>query len=320
MLTTSVERAAAALRRGGLAAIPTETVYGLGADAEDDAAVRRIFEVKGRPADHPVIVHVRLDDVATWAAELPPAAETLAAACWPGPLTLLLRRSDRVSDVVTGGRKTVGLRVPAHPVAQQLLGMTGGGIAAPSANRFGRVSPTTAHHVLDDLGPLLDEQRDVVLDGGPSPVGIESTIVDCTTDPPQLLRPGGIPSEDVERILDRTVARASGSSRAAGMLAAHYAPAAAVVLVKDGRAADIRATTLAAAGRRVTVLDLTDDLVRYAHDLYGRLRQADAAGYEVVVAVVPPPIGLGHAIGDRLRKAATGSPEDLGPDLGPENA
>ncbi|CAN5812545.1 L-threonylcarbamoyladenylate synthase [soil metagenome] len=320
VLTTDVGRAATALRTGGLVAMPTETVYGLGADAEDEVAVRRIFEVKGRPVGHPLIVHVRLEDVASWVADLPPAANALAAVCWPGPLTLLLRRSARVSDVVTGGRDTVGLRVPGHPVAQQLLERVGTGIAAPSANRFGRVSPTTAQHVLDDLGPFLDPARDVVLDGGPSPVGVESTIVDCTTDPPQLLRPGGIPTEDVERILDHALAPAAGEVRAAGMLAAHYSPHAEVVLVDDTRVADERAVELVAAGRRVSVLDLSDDLVAYAHELYARLRLADAEGHDVVVAVLPRPAGLGHAIRDRLMKAAAGSPRTFRSPVTTENA
>lgn len=320
MLTTDVDRAAAALRQGALVALPTETVYGLGAAAEDEAAVRRIFEVKGRPVGHPLIVHVRLDDVASWVADVPPAASALAAACWPGPLTLLLHRSARASDAVTGGRDTVGLRVPAHPVAQQLLERVGTGIAAPSANRFGRVSPTTAQHVLDDLGPFLDPARDVVLDGGPSPVGVESTIVDGTTDPPQLLRPGAIPTEDIERILDGSLSAATGEMRAAGMLAAHYAPRAEVVLVADPCAAEAQAIDLTAAGRRVSVLDLADDLVAYAHGLYARLRQADADGDDVVVAVLPPPVGLGHAIRDRLTKAAAGSARSFRSPVNTENA
>lgn len=305
VLTGDVERAVRALVAGGLVAVPTETVYGLGADAGDDVAVRRVFEVKQRPVDHPLIVHVRLDDVGAWAAELSSAAEALAAACWPGPLTVLVRRSARVSDVVTGGRDTVGLRVPAHPVAQALLERSGRAIAAPSANRFGRVSPTTARHVLDDLGSVLDPARDVVLDGGPTPVGVESTIVDCTTDPPQLLRPGAIAAEDVERILGRALDTPQGPARAAGMLGTHYAPRAAVVLVDDARSAEDRAAALAADGRRVSVLDLSDDLVRYAHELYARLRQADDDGDDVIVAVLPEPRALGHAIRDRLQKAAT---------------
>ena len=235
---------------------------------------------------------------------MPPAAATLAAACWPGPLTLLLPRSAAVPDAVTGGRDTVGLRAPAHPLTQRLLTVTGLGIAAPSANRFGRVSPTTAQHVVDDLGPYLDPARDVVLDGGPAPIGVESTIVDCTTDPPQLLRPGGIPTEDVERLLDLALGAATGPSRAAGMLASHYAPRAEVVLVPDRAAADAQAAAFEHAGQRVAVIDHGADLVGYARDLYAELRAADDAGVERIVAVLPPPHGLGHAIRDRLLKAS----------------
>jgi len=279
-------------------------VYGLGADASNPVAVARIFAVKDRPPGHPLIVHIDPAWLAEWADDVPAAAATLAATCWPGPLTMLLPRSARVPDAVTGGRDTVGLRAPAHPMAQRLLTATGLGIAAPSANRFGRVSPTTAQHVLDDLGPHLDPARDAVLDGGPAPIGIESTIVDCTTDPPQLLRPGGIPTEDVERILDLALGAATGPSRAAGMLASHYAPRARVLLVPDRSAADRQAETSERAGRRVAVIDHGADLVGYARDLYADLRAADAAGVDDVVAVLPPAHGLGHAIRDRLTKAA----------------
>lgn len=263
-----------------------------------------MFAVKDRPVGHPLIVHILpawLDD---WATDVPDHARLLAGACWPGPLTLLLRRSARVPDAVTGGRDTVGLRAPAHPLTEQLLSMTGLGIAAPSANRFGRVSPTTARHVVDDLGPYLDPARDVVLDGGPSPIGVESTIVDCTVDPPQLLRPGGIATEDVERLLDLGLAAAAGPSRAAGMMASHYAPRAQVRLVNDAATAAREAAALRADGHRVVVMDHGDDLVTYAQRLYADLRDADAAGAERVVAVLPPPRGLGHAIRDRLAKAA----------------
>jgi len=303
-VTTDVGLAVDRLVAGGLVAIPTETVYGLGADADDAAAVDRIFAVKDRPRGHPLIVHIAADALDDWAAEVPPTAALLAAACWPGPLTLLLARAARVLDVVTGGRDTVGLRVPAHPMTQELLARSGRGVAAPSANRFGRISPTTARHVVDDLGPFLDPARDVVLDGGPSPIGVESTIVDCTTDPPQLLRAGGIPTEDVERLLDAVVADATGPSRAAGMLASHYAPRAAVALVADRRAADGAAAELERAGHRVVVIDHGDDLVTYARRLYAELRDADASGADRIVAVLPPPRGLGHAIRDRLTKAA----------------
>lgn len=305
-MTTDVGIAVERLRAGGLVAIPTETVYGLGADAEHAEAVARIFAVKGRPRDHPLIVHLpdaaSLDD--GWAVAVPAAARVLAATCWPGPLTLLLRRGPRVIDAVTGGRDTVGLRVPAHPLTERLLRDSARAVAAPSANRFGRVSPTTAAHVAADLAPFLDPARDVILDGGPSPVGVESTIVDCTTDPPQLLRPGGIAREDVERLLDLAVADATGPSRAAGMLASHYAPAATVELVEDAGAAAARADVHRRAGRDVFVLDPGDDLVAAARDLYARLRAADEVGTEVVVAVLPHPGGLGHAIRDRLIKAA----------------
>jgi L-threonylcarbamoyladenylate synthase len=299
-----VSVAAERLRAGGLIAIPTETVYGLGADASSPSAVARVFDVKGRPADHPLIVHIAPSWLGDWAATVPPAAAVLTDACWPGPLTLLLPRAARVLDAVTGGRDAVGLRAPAHPLTERLLAITGLAIAAPSANRFGRVSPTTAEHVIDDLGPFLDPARDAVLDGGPSPIGVESTIVDCTTDPPQLLRPGGIPTEDVERLLDLGLATASGPSRAAGMLASHYAPRAQVVLVSDRRAADDQAATFERGGLGVAVVDHGEDLVAYARELYAELRAADADGADRIVAVLPPARGLGHAVRDRLTKAA----------------
>jgi L-threonylcarbamoyladenylate synthase len=307
LVTTDVSRAVECLTRGGLVAIPTETVYGLGADADDADAVARIFAVKDRPVDHPLIVHIRdARELGAWAAEVPAPAELLAATCWPGPLTVLLPRAARVLDAVTGGRDSVGLRAPAHPLTQELLARAGRGIAAPSANPFGRVSPTTAPHVLADLGDALDPARDVILDGGPSPIGVESTIVDCTTDPPQLLRPGGIPREDIERLLDVGLAPAAGPSRAPGMLAAHYSPAATVVLAGDRRHADEVIAGFEASGLRTRMLDFGDDLVEYARGLYQSLRDADAAGVERVVAVLPPPRGLGHAIRDRLQKAAAG--------------
>ncbi len=226
-----ITTAVAVLRRGGLVAFPTETVYGLGADAGNEAALRHLYAVKGRPADHPVIVH--LADAAAltdWAAEVPTTARALADACWPGPLTLVLRRNARVPDAVTGGRPTVGLRVPDQPVALALLRAFGGGIAAPSANRFGRVSPTTAADVRADLGTDVD----CVLDGGPCRVGVESTIVDCTGPDPVIARLGGIPRETVEAVLGRPVAVADrGAIAAPGTLPAHYAPRARVHLVAD---------------------------------------------------------------------------------------
>lgn len=304
VITTEVDRAADAIRAGGLVAIPTETVYGLAADATNAAAVRRIFDVKGRPGDHPLIIHLAsAADVDAWARDVSGAARRLIDAAWPGPLTVIVPRTARALDEVTGGRDTVGLRVPAHPLTLDLIERTGA-LAAPSANRFGSVSPTTAQHVLDDLGGRLDPGRDVILDGGACPVGVESTIVDCAVDPPQILRAGGVPVEDVLALLGGEVAAVSGPSRASGMLASHYAPRCAVRLVDDID----DAVALRAGTPRSEILDLTDDLARYAHELYGRLRDADARGVGTVIAVLPPPVGLGHAIRDRLMKAAAPRP------------
>lgn len=297
---TSVDGALEILRGGGLVAIPTETVYGLAGDASNEAAVRRIFAAKGRPADHPLIVHVAApEQLPDWAASVPPAAAVLAGTCWPGPLTLLVPKAAHVLPVVTGGRPTVGVRVPAHPLTTELLARFGGGLAAPSANRFGKVSPTTAAHVAGDLGELVD----YVLDGGACPVGVESTIVDCTVVPPQILRPGGIGSEEIAALLGGELAPAGGPSRAPGMLASHYAPSARVVLVDD--AAEAAEAQAAAGGvNGAWILDRSDDLVGYARSLYADLRAADERGVSVVVAVLPPAHGLGHAIRDRLTKAA----------------
>jgi len=309
-----VAHAAEVLRAGGLVAFPTETVYGLGAHAGQPAALARVFAVKGRPPDHPLIVHLApgldLDD---WALDVPPAARALAAACWPGPLTMVLRRHPRVDPVATGGRDTVGLRVPAHPVAQDLLARVGGGVAAPSANRFGRVSPTTAAHVRADLG----EDVDVVLDGGPCAVGVESTIVDLTVEDPVVLRHGGVPVEVLEAVLGRPVGRhAAGPARAPGMLAAHYAPSARVVLCADADQAAARAGRERAAGQRVRVLDPRVDATAWAHALYGWLRDADVADLDVLVVVPPPEEGLGVAVADRLRRAAVGSGGEVSPPTG----
>ncbi|MGZ4740881.1 MAG: L-threonylcarbamoyladenylate synthase [Ilumatobacteraceae bacterium] len=292
-----IDRALRVLRGGGLVAIPTETVYGLAADASNAAAVQRIFAVKGRPVAHPLIVHLAsAEQLAEWAATIPPAAALLADECWPGPLTLLVPRATHVLDVVTGGRSTVGVRVPAHPLTLELLAKFGGGLAAPSANRFGRVSPTTAEHVRADLG----DDVDFVLDGGPCPIGVESTIVDCTVDPPQVLRPGGIPNEDIVALLSDALGAAGGPSRAPGMLASHYAPRCHVLLVASLQDAQ----RLAADRPGVEILD-DRDLARYAHTLYSRLRDADDRDVDTVIAVMPPAVGLGHAIRDRLTKAAS---------------
>lgn len=297
MTGSSIERALEILRNGGLVAIPTETVYGLAGDASNEAAVRRIFEAKGRPADHPLIVHVAAaEQLADWAATVPTAAAVLADTCWPGPLTLLVPRAVHVLSVVTGGRDTVGIRVPAHPLTTELLTRFGGGLAAPSANRFGKVSPTTAAHVIADLGSRVD----YVLDGGACPVGVESTIVDCSVEPSQILRPGGISSEEISELLNGALATADGPSRASGMLVSHYAPSARVVLADTVG----EATAVAARTPGAWILDHSDDLITYARNLYADLRSADERGVQTIVAVMPAAHGLGHAIRDRLTKAA----------------
>lgn len=315
LISTDVELAVTRLRAGGLVAMPTETVYGLAADARDADAVARIFAVKGRPSDHPLIVHLgEPDQLDRWATDVPDAARVLAATCWPGPLTMLLRRHPGVHDVVTGGRPTVGVRVPSHPVAADLLGRFGSGLAAPSANRFGRVSPTSAMHVVEDIGHLLDPDRDLVLDGGSSVVGVESTIVDLTIDPPQVLRSGAITEDDLTRILDAPVDEGRGPSRTSGMLTSHYAPECAVHAVEDREAAERLAGRLRTSGSKVAVLDRADDPVGAARALYADLRDADRAGVDALVVVLPPAVGIGLAVRDRVTKAAAsrGSPSRRG--------
>ncbi|MEQ1872178.1 MAG: L-threonylcarbamoyladenylate synthase [Ilumatobacteraceae bacterium] len=292
-----IDRALQVIRDGGLVAIPTETVYGLAADAMNPEAVARIFEVKARPTDHPLIVHVATpEQLGDWARAIPPTAVRLAETCWPGPLTLLVHKAEHVLPVVTGGRDTVGVRVPAHPMTTELLSRFGGGLAAPSANRFGGVSPTTADHVRADLGGLVD----FVLDGGPCPIGVESTIVDCTVEPPQILRPGGISEDEIARILGAGLSAPEGPSRAPGMLAAHYSPRARVLLAESRADAD----SIAAETNDSWILDHPNDLATYARSLYGDLRAADDRGVRCVIAVLPAAAGLGHAIRDRLIKAA----------------
>jgi L-threonylcarbamoyladenylate synthase len=293
---SDIERAVDILRAGGIVAIPTETVYGLAADASNPDAVARIFAVKGRPANHPLIVHIAsADHLGRWTVTIPPSAAVLAEACWPGPLTLLVPRAAHVLDVVTGGLPTVGVRVPAHPLTLELLARFGGGLAAPSANRFGRVSPTTADHVRTDLG----DDVDLVLDGGPCTVGVESTILDCTVDPPQVVRPGGISAEEITTLLDMSLGDMTGPSRAPGMLESHYAPHCRVLLAESVA----EARQLAAADPGAEIL-ADGDLAHYAHTLFSRLRDADDHGVKTVIAVLPPAAGLGHAIRDRLTKAA----------------
>ncbi len=316
--SVAIRRAARILQAGGLVAFPTETVYGLGADASNARAVRRIFEAKHRPPDHPVIVHLRdAGEVAQWAREIPPASELLMQRFWPGPLTLILKRAPGVLDEVTGGQDTVGLRVPSHPIAQQLLRAFAGAIAAPSANRFGRISPTTAAHVQEELGDTVD----MVLDGDACTVGIESTIIDLSAGRLRLLRPGGIARAELEGVLHAAVDLASdGAPRASGTLAAHYAPTARMLLVEADElegavrrhAADNGIAVLARRplppGIEVPLWRrAADDARSYAHDLYATLRELDRWGCTLLIVEAPPPGPEWEAVRDRLQRAATGS-------------
>ena len=295
---SDIRQAATLLRDGGVIGMPTETVYGLAALASNEEAVRRVFDIKGRPYDHPLIVHLSpTEDLSQWG-HFNSDATALAQAFWPGPLTLLVPRTARVPDWVTGGRDTVAIRVPNHPVAESLLELVADGVVAPSANLFGKVSPTEAKHVFNDLGKLVD----YILDGGPSEHGVESTIVECI-DTPTILRPGSISKDDIEAVLHISMQADTGESRAPGMLTSHYAPNARVVLVETIEELRNQTSELSISGTRCISLHF-DSVQEYAFRLYASLRQADETGVDVVVALLPPDQGLGVAIRDRLRKAS----------------
>lgn len=310
--TLSLEQAAAILAGGGLVAFPTETVYGLGADAANEAAVAKIFRLKGRPADHPLIVHLpSAAGLGRWAAEVPESARRLAAAFWPGPLTLILKRQAWVSDAVTGAQATVGLRVPAHPLALALLECFGGGVAAPSANRFGRVSPTTTAHVRAEFGAALP-----LLDGGACEVGLESTILDLSGTSPRLLRPGAISAAQLEVVLlepvltTASLTTASATTpRVSGSLKSHYAPQTPTLLLEDG--AEVSRDTDAVLSRRpqrgaaARWLTLPDDPAAYGHRLYAALRELDALGCSRILIEAVPETPAWAAVRDRLGRAAT---------------
>jgi L-threonylcarbamoyladenylate synthase len=306
--------AAANLLAGGMVAFPTETVYGLGADACNADAVARIYSVKGRPADHPLIVHIAsMDGLGDWADDVPGYAISLARDFWPGPMTLVVKRSELAGDFVTGGQDTVGVRVPDHPVALGLLEAFeragGKGIAAPSANRFGNVSPTTAQAVSDELGDQLTD-GDQILDGGPCDVGVESTIIDCTGDMLKILRPGAITAQmiaestglEVVGVVEESAIRVSGS------LEAHYAPVATVVLDESPVAGQgFIAMADVVAGEGVVRLAAPKNNNEFARVLYSALRAADEQGLETVVVAQPQGDGIAVAIRDRLKRAAFGS-------------
>lgn len=314
-ITRSIEEVIAALRDGQVVAIPTETVYGLAADATNECALELIYEVKGRPRRNPLIVHFASKELA-WKAgsEIPDTARRLANRFWPGPLTLIIRKQAAVSPIITAGQETVAVRVPSHPVALELLKFFPRGLAAPSANRYTKVSPTTAEHVVKDLEGRLD----LVLDGGACAIGIESTIVDCTQPQPVLLRPGYITVEELEQTLGIPVMfRNVGGTLSPGQHAVHYAPDAKVHLsepdkidhliagLRDrGEAPLVISAQTPHLGTSVTWWQIPDDPAEFARRIYGYLREADAVGFKTVVIATPNQDGIGRAILDRLEKAA----------------
>jgi len=311
---TEIEEAVEALRAGDLVVFPTETVYGLGANASNPVAVRKIFEVKGRPPDHPVIVH--LDDpryLRRWVSQVPPVAEQLAQRFWPGPLTLILPKADSVNDIVTGGQDSIGIRVPSHPMAQQLLNAFGGGIAAPSANRYGRLSPTKPEHVRDELGDAVR----VILDGGDSPIGLESTIVSCLDNEARLLRPGFITRSQLEEVVG-ALAQGGIAPRSPGDRALHYAPSTPLEIVASDDL-EVRAGEYVARDEKVAVLAMRPPLHTqrhmtwinagkkpdtYAHNLYAHLRTLDHIGCERIFVQSLPEGEKWAAILDRLQRAS----------------
>lgn len=308
----AISKAAAALRMGALVAFPTETVYGLGADATNKSAVADIYRVKGRPADHPLIVHIgQISQLDQWAIDIPEYAIALARDFWPGPMTLILKRSAQAKDFITGGQESVGIRIPAHPIALALLSEFAGGIAAPSANRFGAISPTTAQAVKDEIGELLNCERDLILDGAQSLVGVESTIVECLEELPRVLRPGAITIQMIEAATGLKVEDSKSQTRASGLLDAHYAPKAKVFLLDPvnpvvaciagvGFIAPVNHPTPDGAVRLAA--PATDE--EYARELYEALREADRKNLSAIYVIPPAGDGVAIAIRDRLQRAA----------------
>lgn len=308
----ALDQAALALQKGSLIAFPTETVYGLGADATNAGSVARIYEVKGRPADHPLIVHIAgLDSLESWTSDFPRYAISLARDFWPGPMTLVLPRSEIAKDFITGGQDTVGLRVPAHPLALGLLHafkkIGGLGIAAPSANRFGQVSPTTAQAVEEEIGEYLSP-IDFILDGGPALVGVESTIIDCTGEFPRILRHGAITKEMVEESTGLKVTEDGETDiRVSGSLEKHYSPKAEIILDAIAESGEgfiaLSSIPTPKGSIRLASPSNTDE---YARILYAALRSADAQGIRRIAVIPPDGEGLAVAIRDRLMRASRG--------------
>ena len=298
-ITHDIDQASQTLKAGGIVGIPTETVYGLAAMALNERAVSRVFSAKGRPTSHPLIIHLSPnDDINRWG-ELNESAQLLASTFWPGPITLLVPRTRLVPDWVTGGRDTVALRIPAHDMTIALLDLLSDAVVAPSANRFGHVSPTSAQHVVDDLGDSVD----LVLDGGQCTIGVESTIVECTNSSVQILRPGKVSALEIAKVTGLGISLTDGPSRAPGMLLAHYAPRARVELFDSLPEAQDSLNQYISDGQSVEILHY-DDPTTYALSLYDDLRAADLRSREIVLAVMPLDNGLGTAIRDRLAKAA----------------
>ena len=308
----AISNAAAALQAGALVAFPTETVYGLGADATNESAVAHIYSVKGRPADHPLIVHIgQLSQLDQWAIDIPDYAIALARDYWPGPMTLILKRSTKAKDFITGGQDSVGIRIPANPIALALLREFTGGVAAPSANRFGAISPTTAQAVKDEIGQYLNPERDLILDGGPSLVGVESTIIECLEDLPRILRPGAITAEMIEETTGLKIEQSKSQTRASGLLDTHYAPNAKVFLLDpiNPVVACIAGVGFIASANHPT----PDGAIRlaspnsddeYARGLYEALREGDRKNLPAIYVIPPAGDGVAIAIRDRLQRAS----------------
>jgi L-threonylcarbamoyladenylate synthase len=308
----AIRDAALALKAGHLVAFPTETVYGLGADARNPEAIKRIYEVKGRPTDHPLIVHISsLNQLDKWATEIPEYAIKLARKFWPGPMTLILKRSEIAGDFITGGQDSVGLRVPSDPIAQALITefekISNSAIAAPSANRFGQVSPTSSADVQEELGKYLDS-ADRILDGGNSNIGIESTIIDCTSDSPSILRKGAVTRSEIVATLGDTIStKSSSETKFSGSFDKHYSPLAKVILDVEPAGSDgYIALSIIPTPINVVRLSAPKDIQDFARSLYSSLRKADQSGIRRIVVAQPEGQGLAEAIRDRLAKAANG--------------
>ncbi len=317
MIRNDIAKAVEILRQGGLVAIPTETVYGLAADARNPAALRKIFIAKQRPIDHPLIVHLAaVAELSNWARDVSETAFALAHAFWPGPLTLILKKAQDVNELVTGGQDTIGLRVPNHPVALELLRNFGSGVAAPSANRFGRISPTTADAVREELG----NEVDLVLEGGQCRVGVESTIVDVSGDSPVILRPGMISEAAIAAVLQKPIgSKAKNAPRVSGSLESHYAPSTKTTLLRAEQIDDLLATEIEKPLAVVSLRDISVEIpgvfikkmpqnaADYAHDLYFVLRELDKKQFKQIIVEMVPEFSEWDAIRDRLQRATSDS-------------